>query len=193
MKRTKFDEKYYFGEVYDNYDQFLDFKKLAKDLIANYNFKSFLDVGCGCGNFVKEIKKQLEEKYKKICDVQGIDISEFAVKRANVPFVYLANCTSLPFKDNRFDLVYILVVFSYLKTKQEIKAAMREAYRVSGAKIVFEDVYNVPHKSSDDYDPHRMQFLNQKAWYNLWKETLNKSDKIKLNGEEIVISKKYEL
>lgn len=189
MKQNKFDRKYFFGGVYDDYDQFLDFRKLAKELIANYSFESFLDIGCGCGNLVKEIKKQLEDNHKKNCDVQGIDISKFAVKKANVPFVHLADCTLLPFKDKCFDLVYILGTFCYLATKQKIKAAMSEAYRVCRKQILFEDVYNIPEKSSDDYDPYRVQFLSQNEWRNLWFELLKKNDKIEFNKEEIVISK----
>jgi len=187
--QTKFDKSYYFGDVYDNYDQFLDFGKLATELIVSYEFDSFLDIGCGCGNLVKEIKKQLESKCKKDCDVRGIDISDFAVKRADASFIHLADCTVLPFKDNQFDMVYILGTFAYLETEKALLKAMREAYRVSRKGIVFEDVYTVPDKKSDDYDPHRVQFRNQEDWSNLWKKILNKNDKVKFNKDEIFITK----
>jgi hypothetical protein len=96
----------------------------------------------------------------------------------------------LPFLDKRFDLVYILGTFSYLKTTEDIKKAMQEAYRASKHLIVFEDVYDAQNKlSDDDSDPHRELFLNQKQWLNLWKKVLNKKDKIRFNKEEIVIEK----
>jgi len=192
MKQKRFSEKYYFGDVYDDYDQFLDFGKLVGDLIANYNFKSFLDIGCGCGNLVKEVKKQLEIKLNKDCDVQGVDISDFAVQRANVPFVKSADCTELPFNDYQFDLVYILRTFGYLGEQEELLKAMKEAYRVSKSIIIFEDVYDIPDESSDDYDPYRVKFLNKKGWFYAWKDILNDGDVIKHNKEEIVIFKDYE-
>lgn len=189
MRQSKFNKHYYFGKVYKNYDTFLDFEKLTKDLIKRYSFNSFLDIGCGCGNLTKEVKEQLEKKYKKQCHVQGVDISNYAVRKANVPFVSQADCRQLPFPDSSFDLVYILGTFAYLESKKNILGAMKEAYRVCRKQIVFEDVYNIPSKSSDDYDPYRIQFLNKNEWYNLWLKVLKKGDKIEFNKEEIVINK----
>jgi len=189
MGQSKFDKHYYFGKVYKNYDTFLNFKKLAKDLIKQYSFNSFLDIGCGCGNFTKEIKRQLEKKYKRQCNVRGVDLSEYAVKKANVSFVSVADCRQLPFPDSSFDLVHILGTFAYLESKKDVLEAIKEAYRVCRKKIVFEDVYNIPEKSSDDYDPYRIQFLNQNEWRKLWLEVLKRGDKIEFNKEEIIISK----
>ncbi len=190
MKQNKFNQRYYFGKVYKNYDTFLNFGRLARDLIKQYSFDSFLDIGCGCGNLVKEIKKQLEKKYKKQCDVQGVDISEYAVKKAQVPFVTMADCRKLPFFNSSFELVYILAMFGYLESKKDISRAMKEAYRVCSKQIVFEDVYNIPSPSSDDYDPYRVHFLNQNEWRDLWLKFLKKDDRIEFNEEEIVITKR---
>lgn len=189
MKQNGFNKDYYFGGVYKNYDTFLNYQKLARDLIKQYSFDSFLDIGCGCGNLVKEIKKQLAKLSKKPCDVQGIDISDFAVKKAGVSFVNLADCRKLPFADLRFDLVYILGTLAYLKSAKEVLKAMKEIYRVSRRHAIFEDVYNVPDKSSDDYDPYRTLFLTGAQWRKLWFKVLKKGDKIEFNKEEIVITK----
>ena len=190
MKQNIFDRSYYFGRVYDDYDQFLDFKKLAKDLIKRYRFGSFLDIGCGCGNLAKEVKKELENKYKRTCDIQGIDFSEFAVSKAGVPFVVLADCAKkLPFSDERFDFVHILGTFSYLETIRDVNFAMNEALRVSNKYVLFDDVYDIVDKSHDDYDPFRVRILNQHQWLNLWKKVLNRKGKINLHKEEIVITK----
>ena len=192
---SKFDKMYYFGGVYEDYDQFLDFPRMAEGLIANYDFESFLDIGCGCGNLVKEVKKQLDEKHNKECDVQGVDVSAFAVEKADEQYVQLADCKTLPFKENQFDLVYILGTYGYLENEQEIQKAMKEAYRVSSGLIVFEDVYNTPDASSDDFDPHRVWFLNKNGWFYTWKKILKENDEIKFNNafrEEIVITKNYE-
>jgi len=189
MNRKKFNKNYYFGEVYEDYDAFLDFGKLAEGLIERYKFMSFLDIGCGCGNLVKEIKRQLEQKCGRPCDIQGIDFSRFAVKRAAVPFVRLADCTRLPFENARFDLVYVLGTFSYLKTRIKIIEAMREAYRVAKSQIVFEDVYTLPDRLSDDYDPYRERILEQKQWVELWGEITTNDHVIGLDGDEVIIRK----
>lgn len=181
---NKFDEDYYFGSIYSNYDEFLDWKKIAKELIGRFEFNSFLDIGCGCGNLVKEIKKQKEN-----ADVCGVDISEFAVKKANSPFVILADCKNLPFKDGRFDVVYVLSTFSYLPTISEIKQALRETYRVAKKIILFDDVYTIPNKKSDDYDPYRQQVFSKKKWLSLWKEIINKNDIMETRQDEIIIKK----
>lgn len=189
FRKCKFNKDYYFGSVYSNYDEFLNWEKIAKDLIKRFHFNSFLDIGCGCGNLVKEIKKQLESKCAKTYDVQGIDISGFAVKRANVPFVFLADCTNLPFKDRHFDLVYILGTFSYLLNLSEIKRAMKEAYRTCRKIIIFDDVYTVADKKSDDYDPYRQRTFSQEKWLSLWRQIIAENDIIKTSKDELIIKK----
>jgi len=181
----KFDKNYYFGSIYSNYDEFLDWKKITKDLIRRFKFNSFLDIGCGCGNLVKEIKKQKAESF----DVYGVDISDFAVRRADVSFVILADCQSLPFEDSRFDIVHILGTLSYLSSLKEIKQAIKEAYRVSKKIILFDDVYIEPGKKSDDYDPYRKQVFSQEEWLCLWKEIVEKNDIIETCKDEIIIKK----
>lgn len=181
---NKFNENYYFGGVYSNYDEFLDWEKIAKDLIKDFEFGSFLDIGCGCGNLVKEMRKQ-----KPDINAWGIDISEFAVKKANVDFIILADCKNLPFEDNRFDMVYILGTFSYLSKTSDIKKAIQEAYRVAKKIIIFDDVYTEPDKKSDDYDPYRKLIFSQEKWLSLLKSTIKESDKIEIRKDEIIIKK----
>ena len=191
MTQCKFDKDYYFGSVYSDYDGFLNWGKVAKDLIKRFEFNSFLDIGCGCGNLVKEIKKQLEGKRGKSSDICGVDISVFAVEQANVPFVSLADCKSLPFEDRRFDLVHILGTFSYLSNLSGIKQSIKESYRVSRKIIIFDDVYTVPDKKSDDYDPYRKHILSRENWLSLWKEAIGRNDTIETYKEEIIV-KNYE-
>ncbi len=183
--QNKFDKNYYFGSIYSNYDEFLDWGKLTKDLIKRFRFKSFIDIGCGCGNLVKEIKKQ----GKKSIDAYGVDISRFAVQKADSSFIVLADCKSLPFEDSRFDMVHILGTFSYLSTFEEIKQAMIEAYRVSKKFILFDDVYIKPDKKSDDYVPYRKQVFSQEEWLSFWMEIIGKDDIIQTLKDEIIIKK----
>ena len=185
ISQNKFGKNYYFGKVYSNYDEFLDWDKIAKDLIKRFSFDSFLDVGSGCGNLVKKIRKQKGQDF----DAWGIDISDFAIKKAILSFIVLADCRNLPFENSRFDMVHILGTFSYLSTFEEIKQAMTEAYRVSKKFILFDDVYIEPDKKSDDYDPYRKQVFSQEEWLSFWKEIVEKNDIIQTLKDEIIIKK----
>ena len=184
-----FDQGYFFGSVYTDYDKFYNWKKYASDFISRYDFDSLLDVGCGCGNLVKEIKSIVDSTEQKEHDIQGVDASAFAVERANVPFVQLADCRELPFADKRFDLVYVLTTFSYLQSLDDIKQAIREAYRVSSRLIVFDDVYSAPHKDSYEYDPQREIIYFQEQWLAYWREALSAKDGAEIRDYEIVINK----
>lgn len=187
IPQNKFGKSYYFGKVYSDYDEFLDWEGLAKNLIKRFSFNSFLDIGCGCGNLVKEIKKQKGQDF----DAWGIDISDFAIKRAKSSFIILADCKNLPFENSRFDMVHILGTFSYLATFEEIQQAIIEAYRVSKKFILFDDVYVEPDKESDDYDPYRQHIFSQQQWTSYWEKIIRKNDMIEIHKGETVI-KKYE-
>lgn len=189
MEQIKFDKNYFYNGVYKNYDDFLDWAEMAEDLIDRFPSKSFLDIGCGCGNLVKEIKRKADKKNISDCDVMGIDISNYAVNKARAGNIKQANCQSLPFSDKRFETVYILTTFSYLPDEADIQQAMTEAYRVAEKVIVFDDVYTVPEINTDDYDPFRQQVFSQAEWVSKWREILTSSDTINIAGDEIIIRK----
>ncbi|MDD1686848.1 class I SAM-dependent methyltransferase [Methanoregula sp.] len=98
--------------------------------ISNYLIKALpekgdlLDIGCGTGLFV--------EKYIRHGGTAvGIDISRKMVERARCRCAMCnfaeGNGDALPFRDNSFDAVSSLLVFSYVK---EPDAMLSEAYRV---------------------------------------------------------------
>ncbi len=182
--RNHFDESYYYGGVYLNYDDFLDWPKVARELIRDFQFDSFLDIGCGCGNLVKEIRRQ-----RSATDGWGVDIGEFAIRKANTDFVILADCNYLPFKDNRFDMVHILGTFSYIPTIAGVKYSLKEAYRVAKKTILFDDVYIHPDRESDDYDPYRARVLSQGEWLALWHDTIDKDTQIITRNDELIIKR----
>jgi len=187
---TAFDRSYYYGRVYDNYDAFLDWEQTAKHQMQRYAFRSFLDIGCGLGNLVNEIKQQLEERYGEECDVVGVDVSAFAIAQASVPHVLRASCVILPFADARFDEVFILGTFAYLADDTDVEAAMQEAFRVAGGFVVFEDVYQNQEEGSDDWDPNRKRVHTQEEWASWWHRILGESADVLISGDEIVITKK---
>ena len=189
-KKNPFDKSYYYGAVYKNYDEFIDFERIAKDLYSKFNFNSFLDIGCGCGNLPIAVNSLLSTLNEGEFDVQGVDISEFAVAKANKPYINTSDCRDLSmFEAGRFDLVHILGTFSYLSGTDEIIKAMKEADRVSNRYIVFDDVYKMPPENHDDYDPHRVRAYSQKEWHDLWEEAINNFESIEFHADEIIIKK----
>jgi len=101
----------------------------------------------------------------------------------------LADCKNLPFPNVYFDIVHVLGTFSYLSTILNIKQAVKEAYRVSKKIILFDDVYVIPNKKSDDYDPYRKYIFSQDQWLSFWKEIIGKDDIIEIDKDEIIIKK----
>lgn len=189
MVKSNFNKKYYFGGVYDNYHTFDNYNAIAGDLIKQHRFESFLDIGCGCGNLVKELRKIMFKKYHKKNDIQGVDISRFAVKKSKAAYIKLADCAKpLPFKNNQFDAVHIYTTFSYLKTLTDVKKAMIEAYRVAKNLIIFEDVYSSPPATDDDYDPYRIRTLNKQQWSKLWHNVLKKAYHLPLTKSKRLIA-----
>ena len=100
---------------------------LIIDLVTNEinrrRRKKILDIGCGDGSFVV--------KFKKYCEVFGVDISSRAIKIAKEAGVnaYKANvsCEKLPFEDGYFDVVYMGDVIEHLVNPD---LAINEAARV---------------------------------------------------------------
>src|ERR1051326_6523710 len=61
---------------------------------------SVLDVGCSCGFLVKTLRD-------RGCDAWGIEISDYALKNTCAPgYVIKGDVLDIPFKDNRFDVVF---------------------------------------------------------------------------------------
>lgn len=115
---------------------------VAEKLIAAYGLPAtarILDVGCGKGFLLYELKKLLPE-----ADIVGFDISEYALANAKEDirdrlFVHQAQ-QPYPFGDRSFDLVISLTTLHNLKIF-ELKAALKEIERVGMKKYVTVEGY----------------------------------------------------
>lgn len=115
---------------------------VAKKLIETYNLTNkskILDVGCGKGFLMFEIKKSLPE-----CIVTGFDISEYALSNAKDEikenlFFYKAQ-DAYPFGDKEFDLVISLTTLHNLHIF-ELKTAIKEVERVGKNKYIVVEGY----------------------------------------------------
>ena len=128
-----------FSETYENrrhsgYHALLD--EVEAGIAQEYTVdKSVLEVGCGTGLIMKRLQS-------KVSSIHGIDISEgmLSLAKAKGLKVGLCSVTSLPYKDNSFDVVYSYKVLAHIK---DIKTAMKEIARVTKpGGIVITEFYN---------------------------------------------------
>ena len=117
-------------------------KPVAEALIENYNLtknSSILDVGCGKGFLLYELKLLLPELV-----ISGFDISTHALncsKDQINPFLFQHKAQeSLPFKKNQFDLVVSLGTLHNLRLF-ELKNALDEIERVSKQSYIMLESY----------------------------------------------------
>jgi ubiquinone/menaquinone biosynthesis C-methylase UbiE len=109
---------------------------VAKSIIEQYslnNNSKILDIGCGKGYLLHEIKSILPGAI-----VLGIDISKYAIEHSHESiknFLSLGSAFNLPFSDMEFDLAISLAVFHNLKN-YELKKSLFELNRVARNKYL---------------------------------------------------------
>jgi SAM-dependent methyltransferase len=96
------------------------------------NFKTVLDVGCGCGSFVHECVKQSYNAH-------GCDFSSFAVSHPHglaKGRLSQMDARELKYKDNSYDLVTCLDLMEHIYD-EDVDKVLQEIRRVSKKFIVF--------------------------------------------------------
>ena len=106
-KALKFDVEYFDGPRSQGYGGYVydgRWKTISQKIIKKYNlssFGNFLDVGCGKGFLMKDMK----DINPKI-NVFGLDISQYAKDNSMESVksnITIGNCCALPYEDNFFD------------------------------------------------------------------------------------------
>ncbi|MDA9950846.1 class I SAM-dependent methyltransferase [Luminiphilus sp.] len=115
---------------------------VVPDLISHLKLtakSSLLDVGCAKGFLVFDLLQQMPKMR-----VEGIDISEYAIRNAHTQVKHLlsvANAKDLPFPDRSFDAVVSINTVHNLNREDCIKA-LQEIERISkGRSFITVDAY----------------------------------------------------
>lgn len=145
-KAREFEREFWDGEKrygYGGYYYDGRWQPVAAALIKEYNLNNqskILDVGCGKGFLLFEIKKLLPDIV-----VVGFDVSHYALENAKEEikknlFIYDA-AKRQPFLDKEFDLVFSLATLHNLKI-YDLKTAVQEIERVGKNKYVMVEAYD---------------------------------------------------
>jgi len=173
----KFGQDYWDGERkygFGGYHYDGRWKVLAEDLINHYELKpgdKVLDVGCGKGFLLYEMKLLLPE-----LEVKGIDISQYALEHAKEevkPFLEQGLAQDLPYADSYFDLVFSNTTLHNLYI-YDLEKAVRHIERVGKKNkyIVVEAYRNEREKANMLYWQLTCEcFFTPEEWewlYNKW-------------------------
>ena len=146
LKAKKYESNYWDGNRRYGYGGYKylpgRWKPVAESLIENYgltNVSSVLDVGCGKGYLLYEMKLLLPD-----LKIEGFDISNHALSHAkeeirNSLFIHRAQ-DIYPYEDNKFDLVISLGCIHNLKIF-ELETALKEIERVGKKGYIMKESY----------------------------------------------------
>ena len=141
VKANKFDFDYWDGDRRYGYGGYKyipgRWALAAKKIIKNYKLKptsKILDVGCGKGFLLKEIKNLIPD-----IKIVGFDISKYAIKNSHPDikkFIFYHNVKKkFPFRKKYFDLVISINTLHNLNI-YDLSFSLRELQRVSRKKYL---------------------------------------------------------
>lgn len=133
-KAKQFDKDYWDGDRSCGYGGYVyngSHYNPAVNIAWNYSLKpehSVLDIGCGKGHLLHELKNVVKGLY-----VAGLDISRYAINGAPTNLLghlKVGLCWDLPYKDKQFDLVLAVNLLHNVPTRY-LEKTLKEIMRVS--------------------------------------------------------------
>jgi ubiquinone/menaquinone biosynthesis C-methylase UbiE len=179
----KFGKDYFDGKREYGYGGYYYHKKFWKKVVKDFkkfykltNKSKILDIGCGKGFMVYDLKKLLPK-----AKIRGIDISKYAIKNSKKEVKHLlklGNAKKLQFKDNTFDLIISINTLHNLN-KKECSMALKEINRVSKKNaFITVDAYNNAKEKKRMYawNLTAKTIMHEKEWIKFFKENNYKYD-----------------
>lgn len=169
--KNKWNEIYGGKVKTDNFQQ-LNEKQVTKILEYFPTAKSALDIGCGRGELLRQLKN-------KGLVVTGIDISSVAIEQAKKitnATLYLGNFENFSFpKKVKFDLIFVKFVLAYVEKKKEFFSHISELLNERGGLIIVSPVG----KSDGEIFVKQKEVDNYMNYFSLIKEEIlyQESDK----------------
>ena len=153
-----YDKNYFNGKKYEILYPF--YRAIAEGILEFFKPKRILDVGCAMGYLVKAFWEFGIEAY-------GIDISEYAIKNGITRNLIVGDATSIPFKDESFDLVIALDLIEHLRNPKKF---VTEAYRILKPNGYLVVKTCSPNSKDAKADPTHVIVLTEKEWETMFKE-----------------------
>lgn len=179
----KFGKDYFDGKREYGYGGYYYHKKFWKKVVQDFkkfykltNKSKILDIGCGKGFMIYDLKKLLPK-----ANIRGIDISKYAInnsKKEVKHLLKLGNAKKLQFKDNTFDLIISINTLHNLN-KKECSMALKEINRVSKKNaFITVDAYNNTKEKKRMYawNLTAKTIMHEKEWIKFFKENNYKYD-----------------
>ncbi|MFC1678586.1 class I SAM-dependent methyltransferase, partial [Patescibacteria group bacterium] len=132
-------------------------RKIVNDLIIKYfpekPPKKILDIGCGAGALLSELKKNSE--------CFGIDKSPLAIKfcrKRSLNNIKYGDATNIPYEDHKFDLVLALDIIEHVQNDDQAIGEIKRVLRPDGKAIIFVPVFNFLWSKTDEISNHYRRY-----------------------------------
>lgn len=174
-KKEIFSEDYFYGRInsnyydYDIYDRDQRWAFILRRIKAMNCRGKILDIGCAFGFFLKRTASIFD-------GIHGIDISEFAIKKAKeqIPSAELLvldiEVDSIPYSDNYFDVITAFDVLEHTQSVDKSVSGIVPKLKKGGYLIVslpLKDIWGAKIFSFFDKDISHIDIPTKKQMFNI--------------------------
>ncbi len=133
---------------------------IARDLFTLFSPRTALDVGCALGYLPRELRSLSVEAY-------GVDVSRWAVERANLPYVRQVNVADERLRD-KFDLVTAYDVLEHIP-EERLEFVVANLWDATARFLVVVPAVYEEGVTHDFNDPSHIVFHSRPWWESLFR------------------------